>query len=111
MNISFNGFGENTVTFEADASLTKAGVPVTITAEGKAAPCTNGDKICGVAVNVRAGYAAVQLQGFVQLPADSAIDCGFNTVSATADGKVAADDNGREVLVITSDGDTVGFIL
>ncbi len=111
MNISFNGFGDNTVTFEADTSLTCAGVPVTITQQGKAALCEEGDTICGVAVNVRGGYAAVQLKGYVELPVSG--DCGYGFVKlvAAADGKVKVSDSGNPVLVVSADADTVGFIL
>lgn len=111
MNISFNGFGENTVTFEADESLNAAGVPVRITEDGKVAPCAEGDLVCGVAVNVREGFAAVQLKGYVSLPAEGSVGYGWQNITATADGKVQTSDNGTQVLVVASEGDTVGFIL
>ncbi|MBQ1977927.1 MAG: hypothetical protein II225_04185 [Ruminococcus sp.] len=31
MNVKFNGFGENVLTFEADSALTQAGVAVPLT--------------------------------------------------------------------------------
>lgn len=111
MNLSFNGFSENTVTFEADSSLTKAGVPVKVTQDGKAAPAAAGDRICGVAVNVRAGYCAVQLKGYMELPSTEAIPCGYQTVSADAQGNLVLADEGTEVLVVTSKDDKTGFIL
>lgn len=109
MNISFNGFMENTVTFEADESL-KAGMAVTI-ADGIAVPCSEGDKICGVCVNVREGYAAVQVQGFVSLPVSGSVATGFVSITADADGKAVVSDAGREVLCVCTDTDTAGFIL
>lgn len=109
MNISFNGFMENTVTFECDESL-KAGMPVTIT-DGKAAACAEGDKICGVCLSVREGFAAVQVAGFVKLPVSGSVATGFVSIAAAADGKVSVSDTGREVLCVCTDTDTAGFIL
>lgn len=111
MNISFNGFEENTVTFAKEDTLTKAGVPVKITADGTVAPCEQGDKICGVATAVRGDYAAVQLKGFVQLKTQEEIPTGFVKIAAAADGKAMVSESGREVLVVMSQQDTAGFIL
>lgn len=111
MNLSFNGFFENTITFEADASLTKAGVPVKVTEDGKAAPAATGDRVCGVAVNVRAGYAAVQLRGYTELPCTQAIPCGYQTIGADAQGNVCLAEGGTEVLVVAGDDNKTGFIL
>ncbi len=110
MNISFNGFMENTVTFECDESVA-AGMPVKLSESGKVTACEDGDKICGVCVNVREGFAAVQLRGFVNLPCEGGIPCGFTAVCAATDGKVKASDTGREVLVVSADTETAGFIL
>lgn len=111
MNLSFNGFGENTLTFEADTTLTQAGVLVTLNEQGKAAMAQAGDKICGYAQNVRAGYAAVQLKGFVSVPKEGEITPGWQTVSATDEGKLVADENGIKVLVVCVDDDAAGIIL
>ncbi len=110
MNISFNGFMENTVTFECDENVT-AGVPVKVEDSGKVTPCGEGDKICGVCTSAREGFAAVQLRGFVSLPVSGAVATGFVKVVSTADGKVKADEDGREVLCVCTDADTAGFIL
>lgn len=111
MNVSFNGFGENVITFEADSALVQAGVAVKITEEGKAAPAAAGDKICGVAVNVRAGYTAVQLKGYMELESAEKIPCGFANVGVDAQGKLVADSEGTQVLVVVSEADKAGFIL
>lgn len=111
MNLSFNGFNENTLTFEAEDTLTQAGVAVKITAEGKVAPCEEGDKICGYAVNVREGYAAVQLKGFAAFPKEGDITPGWQTIAATASGKVTVSESGTEMLVVAVDADTAGIIL
>lgn len=111
MNFNFNGFNENVLTIEADSKLDKAGVFVKFTAEGKVTPCTQGDKICGYAVNVRDGYAAVQLKGYVCADSDGGVDCGWQFVSVTTDGKLTIDADGMQVLVISAGSDTAGIIL
>lgn len=111
MNLSFNGFGENVITFEADATLTQAGVAVTITEEGKVSPAVEGDKICGVAVNVRDGYAAVQLKGYMELKTSEKIPCGQRALGVDAQGKLTLSDEGTQAIVVMSQDDKAGFIL
>ena len=111
MNVKFNGFGENVLTFEADSALTQAGVAVALDEEGKVYPAASGDKICGVAVNVRDGYAAVQLKGYTELAAAEKIPCGYQCVGVDGQGKLVADGSGTQVLVLMSQGDKAGFIL
>lgn len=111
MNTSFKGFGESAVTFEADTTLKTAGVPVKVTPEGKVAPCANGDKICGVALSVRDGFATVQLKGYAELPLEGEVALGFAKISAKTGSKAGANDAGREVLVLSAENGTVGFIL
>ncbi len=111
MNLSFNGFNENVLTFEADSTLERAGVFVKFTSEGKVAPCEQGEKICGYAVNVRDGFAAVQLKGYVCAPKEGTVDYGYQGVGVTASGKLTADASGTQVLVVSADADTVGIIL
>ncbi len=111
MITSFKGFGENSVTFEADSTLTAAGVPVKITTDSKVAPCAAGDKICGVALSVRDGFACVQLKGYTELPLSGSCALGFTKIAAKSGGKAGADDTGREVLVLYAQSGTVGFIL
>lgn len=111
MNVNFNGYGENAATFEADSTLTAAGVPVKISGDGTVAACASGENFCGICTGLRAGYAAVQLAGYVTMPAKSKIEAGYKKLAAGADGCVAVASAGREYLVVNSTADTVGFIL
>ncbi len=111
MNVNFNGYGENVVTFSADESITEAGVPVKMSADGTVAVCESGEAFCGVCVGVRNGYAAVQLSGYVTMNADSKIAVGYKSLAASSDGAVAVNTAGREYLVVDSSADSVGFIL
>ena len=67
MNVNFNGYGENVLTFIADSGLTETGVPVKISDDGTVAKCVGNDNFCGVCVGLRDGYAAVQLAGYVRV--------------------------------------------
>ena len=110
MNMEYKGFMENVVTFEAQNDV-KKGDLVKVVESGKVAPCAEGDKICGVCMNVNSGYAAVQVGGFVNLPVNGVVSTGFVKICATGDGKAQTNENGREVLCITTDEGSAGFIL
>ncbi len=111
MGINFKGYGENVVTFNADSALTEAGVPVKMSADSTVGKCSANDKFCGICVNVRGGYAAVQLAGYVVVPVASKLTVGYQKVAVNAAGKIAANENGREVLVISSSATEAGIIL
>ena len=66
MNVNFNGAGENVLTFIADSSVTEAGIPVKVSADGTVAKCGANEPFCGICVGVRNGYAAVQIAGYVR---------------------------------------------
>lgn len=110
MNIGFNGFCENTVTFEADSTVEKGSL-VKLIDDNTVAACTDGDKVVGVCVNVREGYAAVQIKGYVEVPVEGAVNVGYQTISAASGTSVKADENGRECLVVSAGTETVGIIL
>lgn len=70
MNVNFNGYDENVLTFEAGTNLKTAGVPVKMTDDGKVTACTSGEVFCGICLSLRGGYATVQLKGYVTMPAN-----------------------------------------
>ena len=111
MNVDFKGYGENVLTFIADSGLTAAGVPVKISDDGTVAKCEANDCFCGVCVNVRDGYAAVQLAGYTVLPTTGRLSLGYTKVAVNSAGRVAANDNGREVLVVNATSSEAGIIL
>ena len=111
MEINFNGFGENVATFIADNSLTEAGVPVKITGDGTVGKCGGNEAFCGVCVGLRDGFAAVQLAGYVRMPALAKIDAGYRKLAAGSQGDVAVNSVGRELLVVDSTANEIGFIL
>lgn len=111
MSINFSGYNENVVTFKTMDNTVVMGTPVKMADSQTVAKCENGESMVGVAVNVRNGYAAVQLTGYIELPTDDTFSAGYNNIAAGEGGKVVNSDSGREYLVVTTDEKIVGFIL
>lgn len=111
MNINFSGYNENVVTFEIDSTDVVMGTPVKMSKSGTVTACEAGDDIIGVAVNVRNGYAAVQLSGYIEMPTDEDFSVGRNVIVAAGETKVKSGTDGREYLVVYVDNGVVGFIL
>jgi len=111
MKLNFTGLNEDIITLECEGTDIYMGTPVKMVSPGKVAACTDGDTMIGVAVNVRNGYAAVQLSGYIEMPTDENFDVGYQNICVSVDNKVKADKSGREYLVIYTDTDVVGFIL
>lgn len=114
MKVSFNGFNEKTATFEAETGVT-AGMPVKITENGVVGKCGENDSFCGVALNVRGGFAAVQLTGYIKLPYDESNPpkLGYQSICCTLDNKIKTGENGRNILITDIDTfeKTCGMIL
>ena len=113
MSVSVNGFNENVLTFKAETTV-KANTPVKVSKNDTVAPCSAGNAVCGVAVNLHAGYAGVQLSGFVTLPYTStAPTLGFSALCADGTGGVKVGDAGRKYLVtnVNTEKQTVSFML
>ena len=112
MSVSFMGFNEGVLTFEAVSGVA-AGKPVVISGNGKVQAVSSG-AFCGICLNVREGFAAVQLSGYVKVPFSGSLSVGYQKIGADSSGKVKADaTNGREYLVVDVDAaaGTVGIIL
>ena len=113
MKVSLNGYGESVTTFEAEDSV-RAGYPVKMTGNGKVGLCTAKEAFCGIALNVRKGFAAGQLQGYYSgLPyTGSGMKVGILKLGATSD-KAEVSETGKECLVvdIDSESSTCGIIL
>ncbi len=111
MNVNFNGYAENAATFIADTALTETGVPVKMSADGTVTQCAAGDVFCGICIDLRDGYATVQLSGYTKVSTGSKLGVGYKKLAAAASGKVAASESGREYLVIDSTATESGIIL
>ena len=103
MKISLQGFGENVATLEAASGVVRGSL-VKITGNGKVGACGKDDIFCGVALNVREGVAAVQLGGYVQIPCETGVAVGYQSLSVSQDGKAqVAASGGRQILVADCD--------
>lgn len=111
MNVDFSGFGEKVITFSADNTVVKPGVPVRMADNGMVTRCTSNENFCGVCVGLRDGYAAVQVAGYIRMPANTKITVGFRKLAAGSKDDIAANSAGRELLVVESSATEVGFIL
>lgn len=114
MKVSFEGIGEQVVTFEAQAGVA-AGKTVKLTANGTVAPCTDNSIPCGVAVSVRNGAAAVAVAGYCRVKySGAAPGVGYALLAADASGGIkTVTTGGRQLLVTDVDAQsgTVGIIL
>lgn len=111
MNINFSGFNENVVTFAVDDSVVLMGTPVKMASSNTVTACADSEDMIGVAVNVRNGYAAVQLTGYIEMPTDETFEVGYQTIAAASGNKVKSASSGREYLVTSVQDGVVGFIL
>lgn len=109
MNISFIGYKENVLTFECESTVA-AGKLVKMSASGKVANASANDDFIGVAVSVSEGYAAVQLDGYVETAKSGTVNVGYNKLVAASSGVKTAE-SGIDRLVVSVGDSTVGFIL
>lgn len=109
MEISFTGYQENVLTFECDSAVA-AGDLVKMSDSGKVAKAAANDAFIGKCLSVNGGFAAVQLNGYMEAQKSGTVNVGYNKLAAAASGVKTAD-SGVERLVIYSDDTTVGFIL
>lgn len=102
--VSFEGIGEMVATFYAQEGVA-AGEVVKISGDSTVGACADGDRFCGVAVNVKDGCAGVQVKGFAKVScADSAVTVGYVKLGADGNGGVKKAADGEEYLVISDDG-------
>ena len=111
MNVNFNGYNQNVLTFIADSGITEPGVPVKMSDDGTVTVCGANEVFCGVCVGLRGGYAAVQLSGYARFATNSKITVGFQQLAAAANGKIAVKSGGRKLLVVDSTATEAGVIL
>lgn len=106
MKVSFEGIGESVITFYNDGDNgAVAGVPVKISGNGEVSACGAGERFFGVALAGEGDFAAVQVQGFVQLIySGNAPSVGFVQLAADGSGGVkAVEADGGEFLAVEVD--------
>ncbi len=110
MNISFEGFNERLLTFAAQESV-QAGDLVCIDADGTVKKAELGQAVVGLARSVRAGFAGVQVCGYASVTADAAVTTGWQTLVCDGENGIAADEGGRQLLVLWVQNGRAGVVL
>ena len=114
MKVSFEGIGEQLISFAA-ANGTVKNEFVKVSANGTVAKCSADDVFAGYCVKTEAGFADVMTHGYIEVgyTGQTAPSVGYGTLSAAGSGKVQADEDGREYLIIKVDttNAVVGFIM
>ena len=110
MNVSFNGYNEGIVTFEADSTVT-VGSPVAMSDNGKVTAASS--EFCGICTGIRNGYAAVQLDGYIKVEYSGSLTVGYNKLAASGGKALVDTSNGRDILVVDVDStnNIAGIIL
>lgn len=112
MYANFDGLHSEVATFNCDSSVTAPGQLVKMIGSGTVGKCTSNDPPAGVVLNVRNGYAAVQIKGFVQIPHDGTLSVGYRNIAAATDKKLKLNDTtGVKRLVIESLNNVAGVLL
>lgn len=112
MYANFKGLNSEVATFNCNASVTEPGQLVKLIGSGIVAKCVSGDQPIGVTVNVRNGFAAVAVRGYVQVPHDGTITIGYRNISASDDKTVKLDNtNGIKRLVIEAANGKAGILI
>lgn len=113
MKVSFGGAGELLLSFANDGAA--AGQLVKMKSDKTVTACSAGERFVGLCLHADEGHADVRIKGYVECPytGSTAPVPGFAKLSADTDGKVKADSNGTEYLVLSVDSGskTVGFMI
>lgn len=113
LTVSLKGFNEKTATFKVSGALT-AGEPVAMADNCTVKACGSGEAVAGVAVNVKGGYACVQLSGYAEIPySGTAPSVGFKVLAGDGKKGASVSQQGRSALVVNVDTDNsvMGIIL
>ena len=110
-SISYEGVGQMMATFQCGETV-KMGQVVKVSADSTVAPCAAGERIAGMAVVVRDGFASVQFAGFITVKAGGVSTTGWVKLSADGSGGMKADEGaGTPYLVVQTDAQTAVILL
>ena len=115
MKVSFEGIGENVVTFyNSKSAAAVAGAPVKMSGNGEVSLCADGDRFFGAALACDADFAAIQTDGYIELSyTGAAPTIGFAKLVSNGAGGVNTAEAGGEFMVVDVDtvSKTIGFML
>ena len=110
MSINFKGYGENVATFAADNTV-EAGKFVVMDDNYSVTAAASGDEVFGYCLSVRDGYAAVQLEGYVEAPVSGEVELGSGQLAAASATAIAQGESGAYYKVVYVTDSVVGCIL
>lgn len=115
MDISFNGYDANAVTFIRNGDI-KVGDPVTIREPFKAEKAMPADQVIGIAAAVNGNYVTVQTRGAAEFVCESGTEVGFAKLTVSDGGKISPyGEEGPDRLIVgvteTADGTVAAIIL
>ena len=115
MSISYKGYKNETITFEAGENLT-VGSPVTVNQNNQAVNASTDSYFVGVCTAIRNGWASVQTDGYIEVKYNgTAPDCGLTKLVCAGEGMVKAGGANNyalyKVIKVDTANTTVGFIL
>ena len=112
MKVSFEGIGEQVVSFATTGTV--KGAFVKMSSNNTVAACASADNFIGFCINNEGGFAEVQTHGYIKCPyTGTAPAVGYSLLAADTNGRVKGAQTGREYLVLDVDttAKTVGFIM
>ncbi len=111
MRVAFEGTGQLVVTFETEGEV-MLGTPVVMGDNHTVKTAGKDEAPIGFVQHERQGFAAIQLQGFVDCPfTGTAPTVGWNKLSADGQGGCQLDEQGLSRLVVWVKDDRFGFYL
>ncbi|MCQ4021526.1 MULTISPECIES: hypothetical protein [unclassified Ruminococcus] len=112
MYADFKGLNSEVVTFNCNSTVTEPGQLVKLIASGMVGKCASGDQPIGVVENVRNGFAAVTIRGYINVNHDGTLNIGYRNISASDDKTVKLDNtNGIKCLVVETLSGKAGILL
>jgi hypothetical protein len=111
MDTNLNGYMEQMVTFKADDTLTKTGVPVMFSDNNTVCECVAGSIPSGICIALRNGYATVQTAGYVKVNTSTKVPLGYKSIAANGKGGVEISETGRYCIIANRTDTEAGIIL
>lgn len=110
MKVAFEEIGVIRASFTADSG--ENGQVCKMAANGKVAPCADGDQFIGVMEGVRKGVCGVQIHGFAEVSyTGTAPGLGYVNLAANGSGGVKVSSGGRAHLVVSVDENAMKAIM
>ncbi len=111
MTANYQGLNREVITIKCNSNVNAPGQLVKLSDNGIVSKCGDGDTPIGLVLNVRNGYAAVQISGYMEIPHNGTLNAGYQKIGASGDKelKLSAESE-KQVLVLDASNSTLRFI-